>query len=182
MKGTHFMKKILALFLAAMMAFGFAACNKPADDNNGGSGVSMSLNEIIDAVYKKNPIDLSLETDSVDISNADMLNSFTGLDSADKIKEAVVSEPMMGSQAYSFVLVRVKDAADAEEVANAMINGIDPRKWICVEADDVRVMVKGDVVALYMIDSEFGDEMSGDGIEAALTEVLGGSLDKVIKK
>ena len=142
----------------------------------------MRLTEIIDAVYKKNPIDLSLETDSVDISNADMLNSFTGLDSADKIKEAVVSEPMMGSQAYSFVLVRVKDAADAEEVANAMINGIDPRKWICVEADDVRVMVKGDVVALYMIDSEFGDEMSGDGIEAALTEVLGGSLDKVIKK
>lgn len=176
------MKKILALFLAAMMAFGFAACNKPADDNNGGSSVSMSLNEIIDAVYKKNPIDLSLETDSVDISNADMLNAFTGLDSADKIKEAVVSEPMMGSQAYSFVLVRVKDAADAEEVANAMINGINPRKWICVEADDVRVMVKGDVVALYMVDSEFGDEMSGDGIEAALTEVLGGSLDKVIKK
>ena len=176
------MKKILALFLAAMMALCFAACNKPADDNTDGSGVSMSLNEIIDAVYKQNPLDLSLETDSVDISNADMLNSFTGLDSADKIKEAVVSEPMMGSQAYSFVLVRVKDAADAEEVANAMINGIDPRKWICVEADDVRVMVKGDVVALYMIDSEFGDEMSGDGIEAALTEVLGGSLDKVIKK
>lgn len=176
------MKKILALFLAAMMAFGFAACNKPADDNNGGSGVSMSLNEIIDAVYKKNPIDLSLETDSVDISDADMLKAFTGLDSADKIKEALVSEPMMGSQAYSFVLVRVKDAADAEEVANAMINGINPSKWICVEADDVRVMVKGDVVALYMIDSEFGDEMSGDGIEAALTEVLGGSLDKVIKK
>lgn len=182
MKGTHFMKKILALFLAAMMAFGFAACNKPADDDNGGSGVSMSLNEIIDAVYKKNPIDLSLETDSVDISDADMLKAFTGLDSADKIKEALVSEPMMGSQAYSFVLVRVKDAADAEEVANAMINGINPSKWICVEADDVRVMVKGDVVALYMIDSEFGDEMSGDGIEAALTEVLGGSLDKVIKK
>lgn len=176
------MKKIFALFLAAMMAFGFAACNKPADDNNGGSGVSMSLNEIIDAVYKKNPIDLSLETDSVDISDADMLKAFTGLDSADKIKEALVSEPMMGSQAYSFVLVRVKDAADAEEVANAMINGINPGKWICVEADDVRVMVKGDVVALYMIDSEFGDEMSGDGIEAALTEVLGGSLDKVIKK
>lgn len=176
------MKKIFALFLAAMMAFGFAACNKPADDNNGGSGVSMSLNEIIDAVYKKNPIDLSLETDSVDISDADMLKAFTGLDSADKIKETLVSEPMMGSQAYSFVLVRVKDAADAEEVANAMINGINPSKWICVEADDVRVMVKGDVVALYMIDSEFGDEMSGDGIEAALTEVLGGSLDKVIKK
>lgn len=176
------MKKILALFLAAMMAFGFAACNKPADDDNGGSGVSMSLNEIIDAVYKKNPIDLSLETDSIDISDADMLKAFTGLDSADKIKEAIVSEPMMGSQAYSFVLVRVKDAADAEEVANAMINGINPSKWICVEADDVRVMVKGDVVALYMIDSEFGDEMSGDGIEAALTEVLGGSLDKVIKK
>ena len=99
-----------------------------------------------------------------------------------KVKEAAVSEPMMGSQAYSFVLIRLKDAADAEDVANAVIEGIDPRKWICVEADDVRVMTKGDVVALYMVGSQFGDEISGDTVEKVFTEVVGGSIDKVIKK
>ena len=178
------MKKVLAIFLAAMMALGFAACSK-ADDNSSSSGdssVSMTLEEIINGVYEKNPVDLSLETSSIDVSDADMLKAFTGLGSADKVKEVAVSEPMMSSQAYSFVLVRVKDAADAEEVANSMLEGINPRKWVCVEADDIRVMIKGDVVALYMVDSQFGDELSGDSIEKAFTEVVGGSVDKVIKK
>ncbi len=178
------MKKVLAILLAATMALGFAACNK-ADDNNSSSddgNISMTLEEIINGVYEKNPVDLSLETSSIDVSDADMLKAFTGLDSADKVKEVAVSEPMMSSQAYSFVLVRVKDAADAEEVANSMLEGINPRKWVCVEADDIRVMIKGDVVALYMVDSQFGDELSGDSIEKAFTEVVGGSVDKVIKK
>ena len=177
------MKKIFAIFFAALMVLCFAACSK-SDNNNseGDSNISMSLEEIINAVYEKNPVELRLETTSIDISDADMLKAFTGLDSADKIQEAVVSEPMMGSQAYSFVLIRLKDAADAEDVANAVIEGIDPRKWICVEADDVRVMTKGDVVALYMVGSQFGDEISGDTVEKVFTEVVGGSIDKVIKK
>ena len=177
------MKKIFAIFFAVLMVLCFAACNK-SDNNNseGDSNISMSLEEIINAVYEKNPVELRLETTSIDISDADMLKAFTGLDSADKIQEAVVSEPMMGSQAYSFVLIRLKDAADAEDVANAVIEGIDPRKWICVEADDVRVMTKGDVVALYMVGSQSGDEISGDTVEKVFTEVVGGSIDKVIKK
>ena len=43
-------------------------------------------------------------------------------------------------------------------------------------------MVKGDAVVLYMVDSQLGEEISGDSIEKAFTEVAGGSLDKVIKK
>ena len=34
-----------------------------------------------------------------------------------------------------------------------MRNGIDQRKWICVMADDIRVVAAGDVVMLCMIDS-----------------------------
>lgn len=177
------MKKILALFLAAFMAIGFAACNKAEDDNSeGGDEFTLSSEEIINSIYEKNPVDLSLETSSIDITDADMLKAFTGLDSADKVKEVYVSEPMMSSQAYSLVVVRVKDKADAEEIASAVLDGINPRKWICVEADDIRVMVKGDAVVLYMVDSQLGEEISGDSIEKAFTEVAGGSLDKVIKK
>ena len=46
-----------------------------------------------------------------------LLKSSTGLDSAEEISEAAVSEAMIGSIPYSMVLVRVKDAANARAVA-----------------------------------------------------------------
>lgn len=175
------MKKILAILLASLMALSFAACGSVDDNNGEPSTASMALDKIINFLYESNPTELALETYAIDIADADMLKAFTGLDSSDKISEVTVSEPMMSSQAYSLVLVRVKDAADAEEVATSVLGGINPRKWVCVEADDVRVMVKGDVVILYMVSSDLGETVSGDTVEAALTTILGGSLDKVVK-
>ena len=60
------MKKIFAIFFAALMVLCFAACNK-SDNNNseGDSNISMSLEEIINAVYEKNPVELRLETTSI---------------------------------------------------------------------------------------------------------------------
>ena len=46
------MKKILALFLAAFMAIGFAACNKAEDNNSkGGDEFTLSSEEIINSIY-----------------------------------------------------------------------------------------------------------------------------------
>ena len=75
-----------------------------------------------------------------------------------KIKEAVVSEPMIGAQAYSLVIAKVADGVDANAVANEMKSGIDPRKWICVEADDVKVTVKGDLICFCMISTDFASD------------------------
>ena len=88
----------------------------------------------------------------------------------------------MGSQAYSLAVVRVKDAADAAATAQAMADGIDQRKWICVEADTLRVMTKGPVVVLFMVDSRLADTVTIDDIEKAFTTVCGGSPDKVVTK
>jgi hypothetical protein len=63
---------------------------------------------------------------------------------------------MMGSIPYSMVLTRAADAANAEAVADAMKAGIDQRKWICVEADDLLVTACGDVVMLIMVGSDTG--------------------------
>ena len=41
-------------------------------------------------------------------------------DNVGKVDAAVVSEPMTGSQAYSLVLLRLKDKADAREIADSM--------------------------------------------------------------
>lgn len=68
--------------------------------------------------------------------------------------EGLVSEPMMGSFAHSVVLVRLPDGADVKDFANQVKANADPRKWICVEAQEVKVSTKGNLVLLVMSSSE----------------------------
>ena len=75
---------------------------------------------------------------------------------ADSITEAAFFEPMMGSIPYSMVMVRTAEGADVKAVAEGMKNGIDQRKWICVEADDLQVVSFGDVAMLIMVGSDTG--------------------------
>ena len=103
-----------------------------------------------------------------------------GLKDGSVIKEASVSEPDITAQAYSLVVARVNDASKTEEIAKEMANGINQSKWVCVTADDMKVMTKGDVIVLFMVDSEFSDTVTSDEIEHAFQTVCGGSLDAVI--
>lgn len=64
--------------------------------------------------------------------------------------EGLVSEPMMGSFAHSVVLVRLPEGADVNGFANQVKANADPRKWICVEAEEVKVSTKGNLVLLVM--------------------------------
>lgn len=67
-----------------------------------------------------------------------------------KFKEAVVSEPPMSSIPYSVVLIRLEDAKDASKVVSDIKANANPRKWFCVEAENVIVKSRGDLVILIM--------------------------------
>lgn len=95
------------------------------------------------------------------------------------LTEACAYESMVGSIAFSLVLVRVNDAANAETVGQQMKDGIDPRKWICVEANDLQVVGCGDVVMLIMLDSSLG--VTSQNFVDAFQTVCGGELDFVLK-
>lgn len=173
------MKKILALILAMMMVLSFAACGgEQAEENNGGetavNPVEGTPEEIIDKIYAEFAAQPEFPVMSMNLADmdAEAFPMYTGLADNSKVKEAAFSEAMMGSQAYSMVIVRLNDAADSEAVATEMVNGIDTRKWICVEADDLVVAAYGDVVMLYMVDSTFGLP-SSNAVEAFNT-VCGG--------
>ena len=84
---------------------------------------------------------------------------------------------MMGSQAFSLVVVKLEKGADAKKTAEAMKAGIDQRKWICVEADDIKVSGKDDTVMLIMIDSEYRESISVEDVTGAFKTVCGGTLD-----
>lgn len=126
------------------------------------------LAAIIEKIYEENPVEFAPMTLDLDLSDPDGLAYYTGLTDASQLTAAAVSEAMIGSIPYSLVLVQVADAANAQTVAEDMKNGIDQRKWICVEADDLQVSGCGDVVMLIMIGSEYGSAQTfTDAFKAA---------------
>ena len=66
--------------------------------------------------------------------------------------------------------VGLKDKADAADIAQKMADGINPRKWVCVEADELTVVSKDNIIMLFMADHEL---YSMDDAVAAFTEVCG---------
>ena len=142
------------------------------------SGLSSMIKEIYEV---KNP-GLMVADIPVDLNNSDSVKYYTGLSDASKIKEAVASEAMIGSQAYSLVLVQLNDEKDAETVADEMLKGIDTRKWICVEADDLRVVGHDDVIMLFMVSSALKENVTSKQMVDAFKEVCDGELDIELKK
>ena len=138
------------------------------------------LEGIVNSIYENHePIELMLGTIPVDVTNVDDLTYNTGLTSGEKLVEAVRSETMMGSQAYSLVVVKVADAADAQAVADEMYDNIDQRKWIYVEAGDKMVATYGDIVMLMMVDIEYADAVTAQSIVDAFAAACGAELDYV---
>ena len=131
------------------------------------------LSALVERIYDAHPVDvMMLETRAVDLADTDWYPYETGLDAEQiaKVDAAVVSEPGVGSQAYSLVLVRLKDTDDGQAIADAMLDGIDLRKWVCVAADKARVVTFDDKVLYVMADSELVDV-------DALVEDAGKALD-----
>lgn len=113
------------------------------------------LESIINSIYEKANLELaSLATTVVEVIDSDSVSFFTGLQSNKNVDAVVVSEPMMSSQAYSLVLVKVKDGADIENMKQEMIDNIDTRKWICVEAEKVYVTNHSNLICLVMSSEE----------------------------
>ena len=106
---------------------------------------------------------------------------YTGTDDTSAIKEIAVSEAMVGAIPYSLVLARVNDESKATEIAQTMFDNIDTRKWLCVEADDLKVAVCGDTVMLIMIGSQYAETATSQEIVDAFESVCGGSLTTVIE-
>ena len=175
------MKKFISVILMAALALSlFAACGKTDDAPKGADLSGESAEALVNKIYETKVPEFALMTMPVDQADAEMVAWQTGVSDPSLLKEAVISESMMGSQAYSMVMVRVNDAAKAEEVAQMMLDNIAHRKWICVAADDIDAAIYGDLVLFVMIDSSFGIP-AADFIGAFKT-IAGGALDKELSK
>ena len=151
------MKRITSIAIVlVLLVCSLAACGGTQPEAAPYEG---AITELVTKLYETKPLELPVFTEGmpVDLADADAVKAYTGLDSADGIAEAVFSETMMGAQAYSLVILKLSDTAKAEEIKKAMFEGIDTRKWICVEADQLRVVSSADLVMLVMADTKLGE-------------------------
>ena len=114
--------------------------------------VEGTLEEIMTKVYAGIPeenlpalMDMPVDSENVE--------SFLGTTEV-SFKEAAAREPMMSSVPHSVVLVRLNDAESAPAAVEKIKASVNPRKWVCVEASNVIVKSKGDLVILIMAEWE----------------------------
>ena len=165
------MKKILAIVLALVVVVAaFAACGgTKAPEVTPYEG---TLEDLTNALYEANPVEFMVgPAMPVELTDVDALMAYLGLEAADGIAEATWSESMIGAQPYSLVLAKVAEGADMEAIKNAMFNGINTRKWICVEADQLRVVSAADVIMLVMAGSEFAPGLADGMVDAFAANV-----------
>ena len=167
------MKKLISLLLPVMLLLSFAACGGTAAPQKGPEGTP---GEIIDKIYENHqPLKLNVFTMDLDLTDPDAVAYNTGLEYADKLSAAAVSEAMMG-QAYSLVVARVKDAADVAQVAKDIYDKVNTAKWICVEADTKTAAYCGDVVMFFMAGSQFAESATTETMLEAFKTVCGGNI------
>ncbi len=139
-------KKIILGCLACVTLFSLTGC--------GEKQVEGTLEEIMTKVYADVPEDeRPMMLTNFEVTEENVENYLGTKDI--EYEEALASESAVGSIAHSVVLVRMKDGANIEEAKKKIEENANPRKWICVEADDVVVKNKGNLIILIMSSSNY---------------------------
>ena len=180
------MKKLLSVALALCLVLTlFAACGNttPATTTPTTEATTApaarfdgTMEQLLNEIIAIQPVEFSGEALTLDLADESeeglwSFQSHTGLESAADLSDAAFFEPMMGSIAYSMVAVRVKEGVEAQTVAQAMKEGINPRKWVCVEANDILCAGASDVVLFIMLDDQLN--LTAQSFVDAFAQVMG---------
>lgn len=172
------MKRMITLILAVVMAFAMVACGEKTPAAAEKTPLAGTMEENALKIIELCPVEFMGGTMPVDLTDADAVRYYTGLQSAENITEAVAYESMMSAHAFSLVLVRVAEGADAKEVAQQMNDNIDTSKWICVTAEDKLVAGYSDTVMLIMVDPQLN--LQAQPFVDAFQQICGAELDFTI--
>ena len=157
-------KQLLLIVFVCALTISLTGCKS--------SNLDGTLEEIMESVYSDVYTGLSddekpmLGNINVSEDMQDNIAYYIGTEDIE-YEEILASEPMMGSIAHSVVLVRMKENADIETAKKAIKENVDPRKWICVEVPEDKVIVesKGNVIILIMVADDTTREKLKEGFD-----------------
>lgn len=179
------MKKVAVLLMVAVLSFGMlTGCgsrdNRNSDEVTGDDAMEPSgmvhldgfdaVSSFMDEVYKGVAEDLlpyQVQTNELDLNDADMLEYHTGLTDLTGIEGVYLSESMMSSTAYSAVYIRTNDEGDAEAIRQQLMDNINPAKWVCVSAEKEVGVLLGKDVFFVMGAADTVDEVYKNAASAA---------------
>ena len=174
------MKRTLSLFLGILLLT-FSSCGRtPAVDT---AEQTDTPPETVDSVRNAEDavrfisgnlyslcsevLPMAVETRILDLQDADAVQYNTGLTATDGITDIIISESAIGSFAYSLVYVRT-DGKNTEQIHQSLKDSIDPRKWICVEAETVHSVRLDNDICIIMGSAEQVDTISASLKQAAV--------------
>ena len=171
---------IVSILVIAIIIGGVIAVNNNNSGNKDGVKIESAkdMKKMFSTINSNLKEELpSLETQEIDVSDEMQVETYTGLKSNENVEALVVSEPMMSSQAYSAVAVKVKSNADIETLKQEMLDNIDTSKWICVSASKVYVTNHDNVIFLVMADEEWAKPVY-DEFKKFVNNNIGKELEK----
>ena len=150
------MKKILSTIIIIASLF---VCLTGCSDKN----LNYTTMEIIEKVYEgfgQDELPMLEKTDMKTMIDNEMFTLENDLGIKElNYEEATVSQPMIGSIPHSVVVIKLKDSEDTEAVAAEIKEKINPRKWVCVEAEQVYVENRGNIIIAVMADKASADKI-----------------------
>lgn len=149
-------------------------------NNNGNIKIESTANmkNLIDSIYKNANVELpSLETNEIDMSDNDTVSTYTGSQDNSNIESIVVSEPLISSQAYSLVVMKLKNSADVEKVKQNIYDNVNMSKWICVSAEKLYITNYNNIVFYVMSDEDWAQPVY-TAFKAYVNNKNGSELEK----
>ena len=117
---------IVIVALIILITLGIIFISQKATNKTGSTNLNPiekqeDLSTLIDEIYKgKEDVLPKLQTQFIEPTDTESVKGATGLDNGNDLQYIAISEPMMSSQAYSLVLVKVKDGVDANNISKTM--------------------------------------------------------------
>ena len=176
--GVSLIVLVIALFVIIMFVVGKSKESvskfKTSDD----------LKNMINTIYNELGDTLpALDFQNID-SSTESFKYYTGLSDSTNVEFFVVSEPLMNAQAYSLVVIKVKDTSKIETMKQEMYNNINMAKWLCVSAEKLYITNSDDIIFMVMARDNWATPVYNgfkkyvnNNIGKELTKTEGGNLD-----
>lgn len=134
------MRKIVTILISTLMIFTLVGCSSSKVERD--PVLSEDLTKVLEKIYETADLDKdfkeSLQHYQTVELNQENIKGYLGNEDV-KFTEGISSAPMMSSIPYELILLKLDENADVDAVKSAIKENANPRKWVCVEAEEVIV-------------------------------------------
>lgn len=149
------MKKLFVLALCLVTLFVVTGCG-----NEKITKIEGNMEDLMTKVYEGiAEEDLPMMLQNMELTEENKVGFIGEADI--KYQEALASESAVGSIAHSVVLIRMGEDVTQEEIETAktaLKDNVNPRKWLCVGVEEVKVESNGNLIIVVLNDTH-GDTL-----------------------